>query len=184
VFFSEESCKIVSESLSFCHREKQVRINAYVIMYNSIMAKKHLRDAGLVPAYRYHSPSVPQSAIRGFARRIAERFHPDKIMLFGSYAYGRPHEESDVDLLVIMPATDEIAQSIRITLALKRPFPVDVIVKTPKHVERGLREEDWFLREVMEKGKVLYEAPNRSLGAQGGRRYRRGKRSRRAKAAS
>jgi predicted nucleotidyltransferase len=148
------------------------------------MAKKQLRDAGLVPSDRYHSPNVPQSAIRGFARQIAERFHPNKIMLFGSYAYGRPREESDVDLLVIMPATDEIAQSIRITLALQRPFPVDVIVKTPKHVERGLREEDWFLREVMEKGKVLYEAPNRSLGAQGGRRYRRGKRSRRAKAAS
>jgi predicted nucleotidyltransferase len=125
------------------------------------MAKKQLGGGGLVPSYRYHSPSVPQSAIHRFARRIAECFHPDKIMLFGSYAYGSPHEESDVDLLVIMPANDEVAQSIRITLAFKRPFPLDVIVKTPKHVERGLREEDWFLREVMEKGKVLYEAGRR-----------------------
>jgi hypothetical protein len=44
-------------------------------------------------------------------------------------------------------------------LALKRPFPVDAIVKTAEHIKRGLKEEDWFLREVMEKGKVLYEAP-------------------------
>ena len=127
------------------------------------MAKKHLRDRGLLPSYRYHSPSVPLSAIRRFARQIAERFHPDRIILFGSYAGGTPHEESDVDLLVIMAANDEVAQSIRITLALKRPFPVDVIVKTPKHIERALREEDWFLREVMEKGKVLYEAPGAML---------------------
>jgi len=111
------------------------------------------------------------SAIRRFARRIAERFHPDRIILFGSYAYGTPHNESDVDLLVIMPAHDVVNQAIRIWNAFDDPFSLDLIVRTPKQIERGLRPDDpdWFLREVMEKGKVLYEAPHRSVGSQGRR---------------
>ena len=114
-----------------------------------------------VQPYRYRSPHIPMTAIRRFARRIAERFHPYKIVLFGSYAYGTPHEESDVDLLVIMSTTNPIAESIRIDLAFDRPFSLDVIVRTPSQIARGLRPNDcnWFLREVMEKGKVLYERP-------------------------
>ena len=53
---------------------------------------------------RYHSPNIPMAAIRRFARQIAEKFDPEKIILFGSYAYGQPHEWSDVDILVVMPA--------------------------------------------------------------------------------
>jgi predicted nucleotidyltransferase len=133
------------------------------------MAKKSLAGARYVQPYRYPSPNIPLSAIRRFARQIAEQFHPERIILFGSYAYGRPHNESDVDLLVIMPAHDVIAQEIRIGLALDRPFSHDIIVRTPKQIERGLREDDcdWFLREVLEKGKVLYEAPHKAVDSQG-----------------
>jgi predicted nucleotidyltransferase len=131
------------------------------------MAKKPAAPAPYVQPYRYPSPNIPLTAIRRFARQIAERFRPEKIILFGSYAYGTPHAESDVDLLVIMPASNEISKSVRITLAFDPPFALDLIVRTPKHVERGLRENDWFLREVIEKGKVLYEAPDRAVGAQG-----------------
>lgn len=124
-----------------------------------------------VQPYRYPAPHVPLSAIRRFARRIAERFHPEKIILFGSYAYGTPHEESDVDLLVVMPAYNEIAQAIRIRRECPRPFALDLIVKTPKRLERALKEENWFLREAVSKGKVLYEAPDLAMGSQGrGRR--------------
>jgi predicted nucleotidyltransferase len=107
------------------------------------------------------------SAIRRFARQIAERFRPEKIILFGSYAYGTPHNESDVDLMVIMPAYDVVAQAIRITMAFKRLFSLDLHVRTPKQIERGLKEDNWFLREVIEKGKVLDEAPDGQVGAQG-----------------
>lgn len=122
-----------------------------------------------VQPYRYPSPNIPLAVIRRFARQIAERFHPEKIVLFGSYAYGQPHNESDVDLLVIMPAYDVIAQAIRISGAFERQFSHSVIVRTPKQIERGLRADDcdWFLREVMDKGKVLYEAPHREVGSQG-----------------
>jgi predicted nucleotidyltransferase len=139
------------------------------------MANKRTTLARHVQAYRYASPSIPMSAIRRFARQIAERFHPEKILLFGSYAYGRPHNESDVDLLVIMPAHDVVNQSIRIGNAFDEwPFSLDLIVRTPQQIERGLREDDcdWFLREVMDKGKVLYEAPHRTVGSQGRGRHR------------
>jgi predicted nucleotidyltransferase len=127
-----------------------------------------------VQPYRYPSPDIPISAIRRFARRIAERFHPEKIILFGSYAYGKPHEESDVDLLVVMPTRDPMAQSVRLSVAFERPFSLDLIVRTPRQIERGLREDDcdWFLREIIDKGKVLYEAPHRPVGSQSGAEIR------------
>ncbi|HEV8059835.1 MAG TPA: nucleotidyltransferase domain-containing protein [Gemmataceae bacterium] len=116
--------------------------------------------------YRYASPNIPLAAIRRFARRIAERFQPDKIILFGSYAYGKPHNESDVDLLVIMRTKNAIDQSIRIKVAFERLFSLDLIVRTPWQIERGLRDDNWFLREIMEKGKVLYEARDFQVGSQ------------------
>jgi predicted nucleotidyltransferase len=124
------------------------------------MARKQPTPVRYVQPYRYASPNIPLAAIRRFARRIAERFHPDKIILFGSYAYGQPHEESDVDLMVIMPTRNAIDQAIRIDLAFEWPFALDIHVRTPYQIKLGLKEGDcdWFLREVMEKGKVLYEA--------------------------
>jgi predicted nucleotidyltransferase len=138
---------------------------------------KHVSTNSYVQPYRYRSPDIPLQAIKRFARQIAARFHPEKIILFGSYAYGRPHEESDVDLLVIMPTSDPIAQSVRIDLAFERPFSLDVIVRTPKQIERAMKEGDcdWFLREVVEKGKVLYEAPHGSMDSEGRGGHRSGK---------
>jgi predicted nucleotidyltransferase len=130
------------------------------------MAKKQATSRYVQP-YRYASPNIPVTAIRSFARRIAEHFQPDKIILFGSYAYGKPHEESDVDLLVIMRTKNAIDQSIRISLAFEQLFSLDLIVRTPWQIERGLKDDNWFLREIIEKGKVLYEAPDRPVGSQG-----------------
>ncbi len=111
------------------------------------------------------------SAIRRWAREIAERFAPERIILFGSHAYGRPRGDSDVDVLVVMPAANEISQSIRLTLALEPPFPLDLIVRTPQRLRRGLEEGDSFLREIVTKGKVLYAQTDRAMGPQGrGRR--------------
>src|SRR5271163_1841566 len=129
------------------------------------MAKKETTLRYVQP-YRYASPNIPVAAIRRFARRIAERFRPDKIILFGSYAYGKPHEESDVDLLVIMRTRNAIDQSIRICLAFEELFSLDLIVRTPWQIERGLKDDDWFLREIIEKGKVLYESLDGPVGSQ------------------
>jgi predicted nucleotidyltransferase len=136
------------------------------------MAKKRVAPIPYVQPYRYPSPNIPLSAIRRFARQIAERFHPEKIILFGSYAYGTPHAESDVDLLVIMPTHNALDQAIRIDRTFERPFSVDLHVRTPYQIRQGLKDpedRDWFLYEVMTKGKVLYEAPHGPVGEQGRR---------------
>ncbi len=114
--------------------------------------------------------------IRRYAREVAERFRPEKIILFGSYAYGTPHADSDVDILVIMPARNELDQAVRISMAVDNRFPLDLLVRTPKNLAWRLAEGDWFLKEVIARGKVLYEKDHRRVGAKG-----RGRLSRRTK---
>jgi len=103
---------------------------------------------------------VDSARIRQFCDAVAKRFHPRKIILFGSHAYGRPRPGSDVDLLVIMPRTRHRGErmSVRIRHAIRRDFPLDLLVRTPSEVARRLRWGDFFLQEILEKGKVLYEA--------------------------
>jgi predicted nucleotidyltransferase len=119
-----------------------------------------------LPPSPYMAPQIPMRAIRRFARAIADRFHPDKIVLFGSFAYGKPNADSDVDLLVIMPARKQRSQAYKIRLALSAPFPLDLLVRTPDTMKWRLEEGDSFLREIMAKGKVLYEKADGRMGAE------------------
>jgi predicted nucleotidyltransferase len=120
-------------------------------------------------------PAVAMSAIRRYAGQIAGRFQPDKIILFGSYAYGSPHEDSDVDLLVIMPARNELDQAVKICWELPSPpFAMDLIVRKPNVWQRQLEDGDSFCTEILERGKVLYEKGDAALGEEGrGRSPRR-----------
>jgi predicted nucleotidyltransferase len=93
--------------------------------------------------------------------------------LFGSFAYGTPHEWSDVDLLVVMPCSNEINQSIRIILAYERVFPLDLIVRTPERLRRRLAEGDSFLTEIVFRGIVVYEKSHKGMGKRSGRRHAR-----------
>src|SRR6185437_7966654 len=113
----------------------------------------------------YRGRDVPTSVIRRFARDVAERFKVEKIVLFGSYAYGRPHEDSDVDILVVMPARNQLDEAARISQAICPPFPLDIIVRTPKNLRWRLAEGDSFLNEIMTRGKVLYEKAEGGVGA-------------------
>src|SRR5437899_4917810 len=99
------------------------------------------------PARAYWGADVPMRVIRRFARQVAERFHPEKIVLFGSHAYGTPHADSDVDILVIMPTRNQLDQAARISLAIDPPFPLDIIVRTPYSMRWRLAEGDSFLQE-------------------------------------
>jgi len=92
-------------------------------------------------------------------RRIIEKYSPEKIILFGSYAYGRPDHESDVDFLVVMQFKGKAAyKTIEILESVRPSIPVDLIVRTPKQVQRRLAQNDFFLHEVFKRGKVLFEA--------------------------
>jgi predicted nucleotidyltransferase len=108
--------------------------------------------------------------IRRFARHVADRFQPDKIILFGSYAYGTPHADSDVDILVVMPCRNQLDQAFRIRLAVSAPFPMDLVVRKPQNLDWRLREGDLFHTEILTKGKVLYEKDDSGMGRQGRRR--------------
>src|SRR5437899_1060257 len=109
------------------------------------------------PLPGYWGADVPMSAVRHFARQVGELFHPEKIILFGSYACGQPHADSDVDILVVMPARNQLDQAFRIRLAVPAPFPMDLIVRTPENMKWRLEEGESFLTEIMSRGKVLYE---------------------------
>jgi predicted nucleotidyltransferase len=128
---------------------------------------------------------VSLAQIKAVAERIGRDFRPRKVILFGSYACGKPAEDSDVDLLVIMPLRgDPVYKSVEIALAARPGFPMDLLVRTPAEVRKRLAWNDFFIREIMEKGKVLYAADDRRVGGQGGRRLRRsGARMPRAKKA-
>ena len=132
------------------------------------MASKRSRKPE--PELWYRGADIPLDVIHDFARRVAERFHPERIILFGSYAYGQPHVDSDVDILVVMPARNEIDQSVRIDAACEACFPLDIIVRTPKNMAWRLAEGDSFLREITSRGKVLYEKPDEGVGAKSGGR--------------
>ena len=100
-----------------------------------------------------------QTAIRRMTNRIAKRFKPDKIVLFGSHARGTAGLDSDVDLLVVMQLTSTRRhQATAIDKSLMGiKMPVDVIVVTPEDVERCKDQVGSIIRPAMREGKVVYE---------------------------
>lgn len=101
---------------------------------------------------------VDYKSIQDIAQQIATKFNPLKVVLFGSYAYGNPREDSDVDLLVIMDFdTSPTRQAVNILKELDYHFGLDLITRTPSSISKRLQMGDFFLKEITEKGKVLYE---------------------------
>jgi predicted nucleotidyltransferase len=97
--------------------------------------------------------------IQAFAQHVGEEFSPQRVILFGSYAYGQPTPDSDVDLLVITPFEGNwVTKAVEIQLKIRAPFPLDLLVRTPDKVHERLEMGDGFMREILTKGKVLYEA--------------------------
>jgi predicted nucleotidyltransferase len=119
-------------------------------------AKRRPPPKPALPPRYYRGAGVPMRVIRRFARQVAERFHPEKVILFGSHAYGTPHADSDVDILVVMPARNAHEQAGRIRREVPTPFEMDLIVRTPKNMQRRLADGDLFHTKVVRRGKVLY----------------------------
>lgn len=108
---------------------------------------------------------VSKRDIRRVCRQIAREFKPERIVLFGSYAYGRPTPDSDVDLLVVMPFEGRATeQAVRISSRLDHRFPIDLLVRTPQEIRQRLEWNDVVLREITSKGEVLYESGNAGVG--------------------
>lgn len=102
---------------------------------------------------------ISLETIRAAARRIGDHAHPEKIILFGSHAGGHPTPDSDVDLLVIMQSHKRpIERASELSRLLEpRPFPVDLLVRTPQEIRRRLMMGDTFIRDILRYGRVLYD---------------------------
>lgn len=103
---------------------------------------------------------VSRKDIQATCDDIVREFSPLQVILFGSHAYGTPKEYSDVDLLVIMPVSNSEArqQASEIRERIPRRFSMDLIVRSPEEIAYRISHNDWFFREVTEKGEVLYES--------------------------
>jgi predicted nucleotidyltransferase len=102
---------------------------------------------------------VTETLLEEITRKIVDHFDPEKIVLFGSRSIGSPRTDSDVDLLVIMETGESpIQRAIEVKRASRPRFvSMDVLVKTPEEVEARLERGSFFLRQILEQGKVLYE---------------------------
>ena len=96
--------------------------------------------------------------IRSIAKRIAEKFDVEKIILFGSYAYGKPATTSDIDLCVVMETKDRpFAKSLEILQALSPlQFGIDIVVRNEKDFKRRIPQGDVFLEDIWNRGIILF----------------------------
>ena len=102
---------------------------------------------------------ITAARIKRYCTDVAREFSPERIVLFGSYAWGTPTNDSDVDLMVVMPKRRGTkSQSLEIRQKVHAGFPVDILVRQPQEIARRLQEGDSFVTEVMTRGRVVYEA--------------------------
>jgi predicted nucleotidyltransferase len=96
--------------------------------------------------------------ISRLSEKIVTEFQPERVILFGSYAYGNPGPGSDVDLLVVLPFEGRnFWKSLEILNRVDPPFPLDLLARRPDDTARRYAEGDPLIREALDHGKVLYE---------------------------
>ncbi|MCY3549346.1 MAG: HEPN domain-containing protein [Candidatus Poribacteria bacterium] len=101
---------------------------------------------------------VTRQEIQATCDDIVREFAPLQVILFGSYAYGTPTEDSDVDLLVVMdiPKSEFLNKAIEIRQRISYSFGMDLLVRSPEEIAYRVSYNDWFLREITEKGELLH----------------------------
>lgn len=105
---------------------------------------------------------VEMEKIKTLISQIARAFDPDRIILFGSHAYGQPGNDSDVDILVVLPFKGKpVRKAIEIRNRVNAEMPLDLIVRTPEQLAERLAQNDWFMHEIVERGRTLYESNNK-----------------------
>jgi len=108
---------------------------------------------------------IERNKIHAFVDEVVRQFRPKRVVLFGSYAYGEPNEDSDVDLLVIMPHKEHSAvQAAEILKCIRAGFPVDLIVRSPQTIQQRIEMDDYFITEILGQGETLYEGRHARVG--------------------
>jgi predicted nucleotidyltransferase len=122
---------------------------------------------------------VSADQIISFVDRLAARYTPQRVVLFGSYAYGKPDSDSDVDLLITRRhwSMPPLTAAGRMRIELGVPFAMDLIVRSQADIEYRANAGDSFAAEILQKGITLYAADDARVGSQGRIRLRRRLRS-------
>jgi predicted nucleotidyltransferase len=108
---------------------------------------------------------IDRRKIKTFVDEVVRQFQPERVVLFGSYAYGKPGADSDVDLLVIMPHEGHPAiAGAEIRKRIRAGFPMDLIVRSPREIRERLDIDDSFIAEILERGETLYEIHHARVG--------------------
>jgi len=99
-----------------------------------------------------------EAKISEIKEKIVQEIQPEKIILFGSYAWGKPTAGSDVDLFIIKETTGSRRKK---QMELRKKLfhmgvPMDIIIYTPKELEYRLELKDFFFEKIMNEGKLLY----------------------------
>lgn len=86
-------------------------------------------------------------------------YNPDKVILFGSRAWGKPHKDSDFDLMVIKNTREKYSNRAFKVRKLLRGVneSFDIIVMTPAEIKRRQKINDFFINDILKEGKILYE---------------------------
>lgn len=105
-------------------------------------------------------PEATKEELDKIVNQVVVTYQPEKIILFGSYAYGKPKADSDLDLLIIKKTTerfiDRWTRVRKIVSNPKRSIPFEPLILTPDEIEERLAREDQFIEEIMRNGEILY----------------------------
>ena len=102
---------------------------------------------------------IQKNIIPSVIEKIAQEYSPEKIVLFGSYAYGNPDDDSDIDLIIIKKTKESSMERwlhVHAVLSEYRAISISPLVYTPEELQQRLDLKDFFLSKIMQKGKVVY----------------------------
>lgn len=103
---------------------------------------------------------VIKEKLQAVTVKVVTAYDPEKIILFGSHAWGEVNEDSDVDLLIIKETKNPFETARQIDGSIfPRPFPLDIVVYTPQQISQREEAGDIFIKDILTNGKILYEKP-------------------------
>ena len=105
---------------------------------------------------------VVERKLREVTEKIVKEFQPEKIILFGSWAWGKPGPDSDADLLIVKRSSDPRPQrELELNALLShREIPLDFMVYTPEELDQSInKNRNLFIEDILRNGKTLYSKP-------------------------
>ena len=109
---------------------------------------------------------ITRETITAIATKKSQSFNPEKIILFGSYAWGKPEIDSDLDLFIVMESKDRpIKRAVSVRHVLRDLYvPMDILVRTPDEIQHRIDIGDPFIKKILRDGQVIYARNSPRVG--------------------